>query len=181
MPHPKQHYYFDTNALWKYYRLSQTYPVENDVPPLNIEEKKEKGCLVIRRLVSNSLTSVLVSQLTILEMIGRLMRSRRQRHLKQKGLNKVVKRLRQDICLEEKAHHFRLCSISADDFRLAESILLQYAYHFSISSYDALHLAIVQKLHSYDLTVTMVTSDNSLKRVCEKTGVAFYDPEQAYI
>jgi hypothetical protein len=47
---------------------------------------------------------------------------------------------------------------------------------FAIGSNDALHLAIVKKLPLDK--VIMVTSDQSLQKVCEQTQVPFYDPEQ---
>jgi hypothetical protein len=60
-------------------------------------------------------------------------------------------------------------------FRLAETILLENA-QFAISSNDALHLAIVQKL-PLQYAPIMLTSDNSLQNVCERVQITYYDPE----
>jgi hypothetical protein len=63
-------------------------------------------------------------------------------------------------------------------FRMAENILLQHALTFDISSNDALHLAIVNKLQLQP-TPILVTSDNSMQKVSELLSIPFYDPEAA--
>ncbi len=70
-------YYFDANALFKYYQY-------------------EKGHLKIRRLVALAPTPVLVSQLTLLECFGVAVKRYRKKLLKQKEVKKMFKHLRKD-------------------------------------------------------------------------------------
>lgn len=157
----KQRYYFDANALWKFYKPG----------------REEKGSVCIRRLVSSVSVPILVSPLTVLELVGTLMRRRRQGILKQRSVNKVVSRLKQDIKLNTKIHHFELIAMPQGSFHTAEYILLQHAKTFAIGSNDALHLAIAAKLQAHFPIVALVTSDNSMQKVCEKMQILFHDPE----
>ena len=63
-------------------------------------------------------------------------------------------------------------------FSLAQSILLQYACTYQIGSNDALHLAIMKRFDINENSFIMVTSDNSMKKVCEKIRTRVYDPEK---
>jgi len=150
-------YYFDTNALLKYY---------ND----------EKGRLPIRRLVANSPQPILVSPLTLLECHGVLMKSFRQRVLKRQKLNTLVDLLRRNTGVNHTNRPFQLVPLPADAFRLAENILLQHAATFDIGSNDALHLAIVKQLPLTPGPI-LVTSDHSMQKIGERLGIAIYDPE----
>ena len=67
MPSSETRYYFDTNALWKYYKANEN----------------EKGILNIRRLVANSPHPILISPLTLLEFIDILTKNVRQKNIKQ--------------------------------------------------------------------------------------------------
>jgi predicted nucleic acid-binding protein len=156
-------YYFDTNALLKYYN------------PWIKHYHEEEGILAIRRLVSNSPAPILVSPLTSLELIGKLTYFFRQKVLKRRNLHSITDHLKKDLGINTTIHPFEVVSMPEGVFRLAELILLKNA-QFAISSNDALHLAIVQKL-SLQYTPQMVTSDNSLQRVCDVMKITFYDPE----
>jgi len=81
-----------------------------------------------------------------------------------------------DVELNGKNRPFKIIPIHEEAFRLAESLLLQYALSLDISSNDALHLAIVEKLQS-QFSAILVTSDNSMQKVCERLSIPFYDPE----
>ncbi|MCK5521768.1 MAG: type II toxin-antitoxin system VapC family toxin [Thiomargarita sp.] len=118
-------YYFDANALFKYYQ-------------------DEKGSLRIRRLVARTPHPILVSELTLLECFGIAVKRHRQKRLKKKVIRKMLKHLRKDVCAQVRP--FTLIFMSDGLFHLAENILLQYALTFDIGSNDALHLAIVKKL-----------------------------------
>jgi len=155
-------YYFDANALWKFYR-------------------DEKGDLNIRRLVSNSAHPILISLLTRLEFVSVLMKYFRQGHLKRRALNRIVERLIRDTRSGTKTRPFLLVSLPPASFQLAESFLLQYADKLDIGSDDCLHLAIVTKLKLNIPTIIMVTSDNSLQKACEKIDITVYDPETGHI
>jgi predicted nucleic acid-binding protein len=158
---PNPRYYFDTNALWKYY------------PP----GWHEDGSLDIRRFVSNKSNPILVSPLTVVEFFGRLMKHRRQHHEKRKKIHKLALRLRRDTGTETKKRRFNIVPLPDGVFRLAETILLEHGYNFDIGSNDALHLAIAAKLQAYFAAAVLVTSDNSMQKVCEKMQILFHDPE----
>ncbi len=153
-----QRYYFDANALFKYYR-------------------DQEGSLNIRRLVSHSSVPVLVSSLTLLECFGVVMKYQRKKFLKQKDVNKIFKRIRRDAGINTKTRPFEIMPMPDGVFRLAQSILLQHACVFQIGSNDALHLAIIKKLELQLFSIVMVTSDNSMKNVCYRIQTPVYDPE----
>jgi predicted nucleic acid-binding protein len=153
-----QRYYFDANALLKYYQ-------------------DEKGSLKIRRLVSNSSSPILISSLTVLECISVVIKSYRQGVFKKKKAKNIINRLKRDrdIHINGKPRLFQVVPILEETFLLAEKIL-QYAFTFGIGSNDALHLAIVEKRQS-QFSAILVTSDNSMQKVCERLSIPFYDPE----
>jgi hypothetical protein len=72
-----QRYYFDANALLKYYQ-------------------DEKGSLKIRRLVSNSSSPILISSLTVLECLTVVIKSYRQGVFKKKKAKNIINRLKRD-------------------------------------------------------------------------------------
>jgi len=151
-------YYFDANALFKYYQ-------------------DEKGALKIRRLVTLAPNSVLVSQLSLLECFGIVVKRYRQKLLKRKNVKTMFKHLRKDARLNTQHRPFEIIEMPEGVFRMAENILLQHALTFDIGSNDALHIAIVKTLQSQSLSPILVTSDKSMQRVCERLSIAFYDPE----
>ncbi|KHD07854.1 hypothetical protein PN36_13200 [Candidatus Thiomargarita nelsonii] len=153
------YYYFDANALLKYYQ-------------------DEDGSLKIRRLVSNSSTPILISSLTSLESLSVVMKSYRQGVFKRKKVKHIVNRLRRDreADLSRKNRLFKVVPMPEDTFRLAENILFQQAFTFDIGSNDALHVAIVKELQS-QFSIILVTSDKSMQNVCERLSIPFFDPE----
>jgi len=153
----RRRYYFDANALFKYYQ-------------------DEKGWLKIRRLVALTPNPVLVSELTLLECFGIAVKRHRQKLLKFKHVKKMLKHLRKDAGVNTQTRPFSIISMPESLFRLAENILFQHALTFDIGSNDALHLAIVKELQSPH-TVILVTSDKSMQNVCKRLSIPFYDPE----
>ncbi len=158
----EQRYYFDTNALLKYYN------------PLLKHFQEEQGILRIRRLVANSDFPILISPITSLELVGKVTTFFRQKSIQRKTLRTIITHLRKDIGINPTSRPFEMVELPDNVFPLAETILLEHA-KFAIGSNDALHLAIVQKLPLYQ--PIMVTSDKSLQRVCESIQMPFYDPE----
>lgn len=151
-------YYFDTNALFKYY-------------------KSEAGTLNIRRFVSNSSKPVLVSSLTLLECFGVMMEYYRKRQLKKKDVNDLYKRLEKDVAKNwETTRPFQRIKMPEGSFRLAKDILFQQGYTFRVEATDALHLAIAKKLSELS-PVIMVTSDHAMQHVCKHLSISVYDPE----
>jgi predicted nucleic acid-binding protein len=150
-------YYFDANALFKYY-------------------KDEKGSLQIRRLVA-MYRPILVSNLTLLECCSTVMKYRREGKLKQRNVNRFFERLRKDTSDNTTSRPFLIISISEESFKQAQNLLFLYAGKYSIGSNDALHLVIVQKLSSQPI---LVTSDGAFQRVCERNQMTFYDPEKDF-
>ncbi|RKZ46811.1 MAG: hypothetical protein DRR16_33920 [Candidatus Parabeggiatoa sp. nov. 3] len=57
---------------------------------------------------------------------------------------------------------------------MAQTILFHHARTFQIGSLDALHLAIFKTLPPSPI---LVTSDQSMQKVCEQLSISFYDPE----
>ena len=80
----KSNYYFDANALLKYYH------------PLLKHHQDEKGILQIRRLVSNSPSPILISPITSLELIGKFTQFFRQGLIKRKRLHTVITLLKKE-------------------------------------------------------------------------------------
>jgi predicted nucleic acid-binding protein len=155
-------YYFDANALLKYYY------------PLLKQHREEIGILQIRRLVSSSTSPILISPMTSLEVVGKLTQFFRQGLIKRKNLNTIITLLKKETGTKTTHRPFKIVDLPDNVFQLAETILLEHA-KFAIGSNDALHLAILQKLDLYQ--PIMVTSDKSLQRVCESIQMPFYDPE----
>ncbi len=153
-------YYFDTNALWKFYQ-------------------NQPGDLDIRRLVSNVTEQVLISPLTMLEFVGVLMKYYRKGFLRPKQVRAVAKRLRRDAALGNSHRPFKVVPLPENAFRKAEDALLQWGYQYNIQSNDALHLAIVLKLNDEedDGLVVLVTSDGSLQTTARREHVRCYNPE----
>jgi predicted nucleic acid-binding protein len=159
----KSRYYFDANALLKYYH------------PLLKHHREEMGILQIRRLVSRSVFPILISPMTSLEIIGKLTQFFRQGLIKRKNLNTIITLLKKETGTKKTIRPFEMLECPDNVYRLAETILLEHA-KFAIGSNDALHLAIVKKLPLYQ--PIMVTSEQSLQRVCESIQMSFYDPER---
>ncbi len=150
-------FYFDTAAVWKFYR-------------------DEEGSLNIRRLVSNLSDPILVSSLTTLEFVSVLMKYRRKRYLKQRTVRRLVRRMRRDTA--GATRYFTVIPFNEASFKRAERILLEHGHLHSVGSNDGLHLAVVENVRSTFRNITFVTSDHSLKSVCEKLGIPCYDPEE---
>lgn len=148
-------YYFDANALFKYYR-------------------NEEGSLNVRRLVSSA-KPIYISPVTWLECQSILKKQQRQGKLKPRAVRQVWNRLRDDVS-QSSATSRPFCELPMPGrcFRHAGSILLEYAGQFQFSANDALHLAIANLLPDKPI---FVTSDQSLKNVGNNIGLSCYDPE----
>ncbi|OAD20799.1 hypothetical protein THIOM_003473 [Candidatus Thiomargarita nelsonii] len=136
--------------------------------------QEEMGILQIRRLVSRTAFPILISPMTSLEVIGKLTQFFRQGLIKRKNLNTIITLLKKETGTKTTIRPFEMLELPDNVFRLAETILLEHA-KFAIGSNDALHLAIVKKLPLEQ--PIMVTSDQSLQKVCESIQISFYDPE----
>ena len=148
-------YYFDANALFKYYR-------------------DEAGSTEVRRLVSSA-KPIYISPVTWLECQSVLKKQQRQGKLKPRVVRQVWNRLRDDV--SQSVTTLRpFCELPIPDgcFRQAGSILLEYAGQFQFGANDALHLAIASLLPDKPI---FVTSDQSLKNVCNNIRLLCYDPE----
>ena len=157
-------YYFDCNALWKYYRG---------------EDEGEKGLDNIEKLVSTSPHPIIISPLTQLEFFGRLMKSYRQSIVKHKKIHQITKKVRRDISIipQNSTRYFLSVPFPEGIFRQAEGYLLQHI-NDSVGCNDTLHLSIVKKLQETTFpSIVMITSDRPLKNVCGKNGIPVYDPE----
>jgi len=161
-------YYFDANALVKYYKASVDY-YEN-----------EKGCEQIVDLVSIS-KPIFISPLTLIETIGFftkfIFRSQIGKKSRKKRLNELD--ILMDFLQRNIGHNgdnprpFQMITMPEGIFQLAESILLENA-DAAIQTNDALHLAIVKKQINQTI---MVTSDGAMKNVCAQVNIPIYDPE----
>ncbi len=158
-------YYFDACTLYKYYR-------------------DEPGSLEIRRLVAESKSPILVSRLTVLEVLSRLAKAYRGRNtpekesrpLKKPQLNGIVGRLlKKDISTVSSSKSFEMIRMPSGVFKAAEVMLQTHAIdrQISIGSLDALHLAIMVKL---DVLLIVVSFDKPLLRACEVMGMEIFEP-----
>ena len=155
-------YYFDANALWKFY------------------QKGELGVINARRLVSNSESSVLISPLTSVEFFSVLMRKYRQGSIKKRQVRNIANRFRRDVSTKEFGRRpFKMSVLPESSYRNAESVLLNFAGKSNIGSLDGLHIGIVQSLQSVGYEdIIMVTSDQPMQTVCRRLDIQHYDPEQ---
>jgi predicted nucleic acid-binding protein len=154
-------FYFDTNAFLKYY--------------CPLWRREEEGVLQIRRLVSNSPHPILISPLTSLEFVNKVIYFYHCNTLKNRNILKTIIHARQHIGANGETKPFVMIDMpgeSKDVFRLAEQILLDHS-DFAMGPNDALHLAIVQKLPAKPI---LVTSDKAMKKVCERMQISFFDP-----
>lgn len=151
-------YYFDANALFKYYQ-------------------EEKGSLAIRRLVSNAAVPILVSSLTLLEYFNVVLQCRRKNYFRNREVNQVFKQLKREAGINSTHRPFQIVPFSEEVFPLAQSILFEHARVLQIGSLDALHLAMVKKLQTPSVATVMVTSDQSMQKVCDRLAIPMYDPE----
>jgi len=152
-------YYFDTNALYKYYRGG------------------EKGVEVLERLVAQSLN--FVSPLTQLEMIQVLLKEQRRGNLKKKAVRQFVEKMRRDTTGDIRSERpFKMIDFPSVCFERATALLLLHGGQFDFGSLDALHIAIGQWLQADHPGVKMVTSDRGVKAVCERIKLPCFDPEK---
>jgi predicted nucleic acid-binding protein len=143
----QNHYYFDANALFKFYR-------------------SEDGSMDIRRIVSNPSNQIYISSLTIVEFIGAICKWVRKGYIRRGSARKIVKRLRKDIGSVTGGRPFRMIKIPEGVFRLAERILLERAVESAIGSCDALHLAMASRISSVSALFILVTSDIPMQGCC---------------
>lgn len=148
-------YYFDANALLKYYR-------------------DEKGSLNVQLLVASA-RPIYISPLTWLEYLSTLKKIQRKGDLKAREFRRVWKRLRDDVSTQSFATSRPFCELPMPDgyFRTAGDILLKYGDK-NFGTHDALHIAIAQLLPNQPI---FVTSDKALKNVCKQINLPCYDPE----
>lgn len=152
-------YYFDTNALWKFYQ-------------------DQKGDMNIQRLVARSQSQVLISPLTLLEFFGVLMKYYRKKSIRRRDVHAIAKRVRRDSTVGKSNRPFQVIQVPDGSFREAEGILLQYGNSYDLQTNDVLHLAIVVSFQNQLATsLALVTSDHVLKNVAQRKGVIWYDPE----
>ena len=152
-------YYFDTCAFLKYY-------------------KDEEGSLNVKRLVSRVANPIILSSLTILELVSVLMKYYRKGYLNKRTIRRVFKRIRRDTGIKYTTRPFTMIAFPNNSFKRAESILIEYASQYDVGSNDALHLAIAENAQLKFNHVTFVTSDVSLQHVCNKIEISYYDPEK---
>jgi predicted nucleic acid-binding protein len=150
--------YLDTNALWKYYR-------------------DELGDLNVRRLVARVPRQVLISPLTILEFIGKLMKYCRKGQIKRSQVRAIAKRLRRDAALGNSHRPFRIVPIPQGAFREAQGILLEHGSRWDFGANDALHLGIVLRLVG-ETPPVFVTCDGGLTLTAQRKLLSCYDPEK---
>lgn len=165
---PEKSYYFDANALLKFYGLDK-------------ELDNSEIFTAIRRLSINH--TVYVSNLTYLETLGVLMK--RVRHPKdrqkidRRKLNQLIDQMKRDIGATQR-HRFQLIPAQDGIFRSARALMTEHANKYELGVNDALHIAMVKTLTS---SVIMVTSDGGkragkMKGVCAEIGLEVFDPEQ---
>lgn len=161
-------YYFDANALLKYYGLDK-------------ERDNSEIYTAIRRLSTNH--TVYVSNLTYLETLGVLMK--RVRHpddrqkINRRKLNPLIDQMIRDIGATER-HRFQLIPAQDGIFRTARALMIEHAHKYELGTNDALHIAMAKTLNP---SVIMVTSDGGkragkMKGVCAEMGLEVFDPEQ---
>jgi len=102
------------------------------------------------------------------------MKEKRKGNFKLKRVRTIYQELKKIV--NARSHHFELVSTPEEIFQLAHEILLNYTPNNDFGSHNALHLAIVKKLESQAIQAIMVTSDGSMKNVCEKIALESYDP-----
>lgn len=151
-------YYFDANALWKYYR-------------------EQQGAQTVHRLVADAHEQVLVSPLTMLECVGVLMKYHRKGFVKRKHVRAIARRMRRDAAAGNSHRPFRVVDLPSGAFREAEGILLELAGQHSFGSSDALHLGVIVR-QTLSVPVVFVTADQALQQAAQRRSISWYDPEK---
>ncbi|MDZ4763160.1 MAG: type II toxin-antitoxin system VapC family toxin [Chloroflexota bacterium] len=158
-------YYLDANALVTYY----------------IETEGATGKQNLRRLVSDH--QAYISPLTQLEFVHVLMKFTRKGLLRLSNAKSYVKELISDTQVTGQIvrRPFRMIDLPDGVFKRAERLLLDNG-DLSIGSADMLHIAIIEKQRAQIIDLTMITSDGGatdgkMKKVCQKIGIPFFDPE----
>ncbi len=146
-------YYFDTNALIKYYAF-----------------KDEKGIEITQKIVDNF--PVFISNLTSLEYFKKLMDFFRKKEINKSNLKKLTQRFYEDT-----ENRFILIANPENIFFDAQQLILTYGKTNNISANDALHICIAKCIPNG----IIVTSDRVIKNICDKIQLATFDPESEEI
>ena len=167
----KQLYYFDANALVKFF--VQKSP--------NI---KEKGIEVIQTLVEDSTMPIFVSELTLLECFstilkfGRRSNNPKQSYLSRKQVKKTVHTINAGVHGANKGN-FRLVPMPTNIYGQAETLLMNH-YQHNLQVNDAIHLAIYQQLREkipQEYELMLASSDKGMQAVAAKIDVLVFDAE----
>jgi predicted nucleic acid-binding protein len=181
-----ERYYFDTNALYAFYRDGMSLTKH----PNYKHYQDMKGGPIVVNLVKSSATTIYVSNLIYLEFLGVLMRHERTQRsgkweLKRKEVDCLIERLKEDIGTTAR-HYFQLVPTMDGVFQEARTLIIEHARRgqCALGTNDALHIAIAKLMQP---KVILVTSDGGgqrgdtfakMKCVCQRIGLEFFDPEE---
>jgi len=171
-------YYFDTNALYAFYRHKMVSLLRN---PRYANYLDLQGGAFLQQLVKQN-TEIFVSRLTCLEFISVLLKHERGKELKKvHEVDPLLALLKHDI-----EHTFRLEPQTEDTFLKAQELLLKHARRggCALETNDAIHIATAMLMQPQAVLVTSDggkqrgTNFSKMKCVCQRIGLEFFDPEQ---
>lgn len=142
-------YFFDTSALVKRYHL-------------------ESGSDRVHAIFDDSDSTLIISELAIVELASALQRKRNRSEISVEAMNDALARFTNDVLRD-----LLVASLRAGQIQRARDLVLQ----LSLKTLDALHLASASELRA--LSPMFVCADARLREAASSLGLDVLDPEEA--
>jgi predicted nucleic acid-binding protein len=148
-------YFFDSSSLAKFYHV-------------------EDGTAEVSRIVSDVSNLVVISGLTVVEMVSVFAIKVRTGFGTVDDGQACIRRFQDDVLFGK----FQLVSIEESHFASAARLLQQHAFDLRLRTLDALQLAVAIKVKQRAKLDYFVAADKVLCQVAEREGLAVINPEQ---
>ena len=172
-------YYLDANAIIKY-SFYQEY--------LARHSEQEQGVENVRSLIKSQAGIFYCSNFALLECFHTLLKKYRDNQAckvfgetladQQRNIDLIFKKLRKSV--EDSDLQMDTTPLTANVLVMAQKLTYKYGIQKQkIDSLDAVHLALVLQLSTKKLqSVTLITSDEGMIRICEKENIETFNPEK---
>ena len=148
-------YFFDTNAIVKYYHI-------------------ENGSEYINDLILNTSNIIFISNLSVVETISTFARKVRTNELAKSIFEKTQNKFFEDIT----ANIFILKNLTHIHFQAALKLINIYATTYSLRTLDALQFAITKELQNNQSLDYFVSSDQKLINIIKEENIECINPEK---
>ncbi|SJM93159.1 hypothetical protein CRENPOLYSF2_3100009 [Crenothrix polyspora] len=171
-------YYLDANAIIKYSFYQES---------LARHGQQEKGVETVRSLIHSQAGIFYCSNFALLECFHTLLKKYRDtqkckvfgetRAEQERNIKSILLRLRKSV--KDSELHLESTPLTAHVLVTAQKLTYKYGIQKQkIDSLDAIHLALVIELSAKNQqVVTLITSDAGMIDICEKEGIAIFNPE----